>query len=181
MVEGNILFGSSCTRGERRLSTCENKIEGGDPVFLLGILKRIQQSKMTENNCTCEINWDVRCVCHPDGEHWKNCPVRVNTALWLIDNDETLYLSARERGDFTGIRDWFKNDNTSYQQVIVSYCNQMIDELCEEYRQQLAVQIRHCYDDSSPEEVLRAALAEEHSLARPLEMWIKLKPLKLKE
>ena len=81
--------------------------------------------------CKCTVDWDVRCVCQPS-DVW-NCPVRVNTAVWLIDNDEDLHMRARKR-DFEGVKGWFDTeDEVSFHRTVSLYCDQMIDELCKEY------------------------------------------------
>jgi hypothetical protein len=78
--------------------------------------------------CKCETSWDVRCVCLP-GEGTWNCPIRSNTAAWLIDNDENLHIRARKR-DFEGIRGWFEfDDEEGYYTTVKLYCEQMIEEL----------------------------------------------------
>jgi hypothetical protein len=56
--------------------------------------------------------------------------VRVNTALWLIDNDEDLHIAVRDRLDFEGVRGWFdKDDEESFHRVVSLYCDDVIDEL----------------------------------------------------
>jgi len=76
--------------------------------------------------CKCTVDWDVRCVCQPS-DVW-NCPVRVNTAVWLIDNDEDLHILARKR-DFEGVKGWFDTeDEVSFHRTVSLYCDQMIDE-----------------------------------------------------
>lgn len=76
--------------------------------------------------CKCTVDWDIRVVCQPS-DVW-NCPVRVNTAVWLIDNDEDLYRSARKR-DFDGVKGWFDTeDEISFHRTVSLYCDQMIDE-----------------------------------------------------
>jgi len=78
--------------------------------------------------CKCTVDWDIRCVCQPS-DVW-NCPVRVNTALWLIDNDEDLHIAVRDRLDFEGVRGWFdKDDEESFHRVVSLYCDDVIDEL----------------------------------------------------
>ena len=82
--------------------------------------------------CKCTVDWDIRCVCMPT-DLW-NCPVRVNTAVWLIDNDYDLHIAARNR-DFEGIKGWFDmmDDEVSFHRTVSLYCDQMIDELCESW------------------------------------------------
>ena len=76
--------------------------------------------------CKCTVDWDIRVVCQPSAV-W-NCPVRVNTAVWLIDNDPDLYRSARKR-DFDGVKGWFDpEDEVSFHRTVSLYCDQMIDE-----------------------------------------------------
>lgn len=76
--------------------------------------------------CKCQLDWDIRSVCMPS-DVW-NCPVRVNTAVWLIDNDENLHVRARKR-DFEGIRGWFDmDDEVSFHRTVGLYCDQMIEE-----------------------------------------------------
>jgi hypothetical protein len=78
--------------------------------------------------CKCQLDWDVRCVC-PPGDSW-NCPVRVNTAVWLIDNDADLHKAARERRRFDGILGWFNiDDRVSFWKTVALYSQNMIDEL----------------------------------------------------
>lgn len=87
--------------------------------------------------CKCQLDWDIRCVCQPS-DVW-NCPVRVNTAVWLIDNDEDLHILARKR-DFEGVRGWFDiDDEVSFHRTVSLYCDQMMDELCEEYVNRMPV------------------------------------------
>ena len=77
--------------------------------------------------CKCQLDWDIRSVCQPS-DVW-NCPVRVNTAVWLIDNDEDLHILARKR-DFEGVRGWFDiEDEVSFHRTVSLYCDQMILEL----------------------------------------------------
>lgn len=79
--------------------------------------------------CKCQLDWDLRCVCPPGEDGW-NCPVRVNTAVCLIDNDEDLYKAARERRNFDGIRGWFDHsDEVSFWKTVALYSQNMIDEL----------------------------------------------------
>lgn len=76
--------------------------------------------------CKCTVDWDVRRVC-PPSDVW-NCPVRVNTAVWLIDNDEYLHVRARKR-DFEHIKGWFDmEDEVSFHRTVSLYCDQIIDE-----------------------------------------------------
>jgi hypothetical protein len=73
----------------------------------------------------------VRQVC-PPGDTW-NCPVRVNTALWLIDNDADLHEAASKRMDFEVVRSWFNlDDEVSFWKTIALFCQEEIDELREE-------------------------------------------------
>jgi len=78
--------------------------------------------------CKCQPDWDVRRVC-PPGDTW-NCPVRVNTAVWLIDNDADLHEAAYKRQNFDGIRGWFDpDDEVSFWKTVALYCQERIDEL----------------------------------------------------
>ena len=83
--------------------------------------------------CKCQPDWDVRCVCPPGADGW-NCPVRVNTALWLIDNvDEDIHLAAAKRMDFDRIKGWFdRDDEVSFWKTVALYSQERIDELREE-------------------------------------------------
>ena len=56
--------------------------------------------------------------------------MRVNTAVWLIDNDEDLHIAARKR-DFEGVKGWFDmmDDEVSFHRTVSLYCDDMIDEL----------------------------------------------------
>ena len=71
-------------------------------------------------------------VCQPTGDAVWNCPIRHETALWLLDKDERLYRAARRR-DFSLIKNWFEpEDELTYWVVIEMYCIKMLDELCDE-------------------------------------------------
>lgn len=78
--------------------------------------------------CKCQPDWDIRCVCQP-GDSW-NCPVRVNTAVWLIDNDEDIHMAAYKHQNFDRIRGWFNHDDeVSFWKTVALYCQERIDEL----------------------------------------------------
>jgi formylmethanofuran dehydrogenase subunit A len=49
-------------------------------------------------SCNCKQYWDVRAVCHPTNNTWKKCPVRANTAYWLIGNDYEIYKMVQNGG-----------------------------------------------------------------------------------
>ena len=125
--------------------------------------------------CKCAGDWDVRCVCHPDGESTWNCPVRVNTALWLIDNDETLHTRARRR-DFEGIRGWFNlEDEISYWSVIALYSLDVLDELAEEYLGNLPVQAYYPNDKTDYAWIEADMAANESEMRSEYIAWLELK------
>jgi len=82
--------------------------------------------------CHCTTDFDIRCRCSPysmDNSFIK-CPVRVDTAVWLLDNDYELHTRARE-GDFTVLKEWF-NEEIDVRNAELIYTNNMIDELQED-------------------------------------------------
>lgn len=107
----------------------------------------IQKSNMP---CSCNDNTDVRGCCLPWGK-WKEefiqCPQRVSTAIWLINNaDEGDVYQAifgtatKDGGEFYRIAHWFGKSNTdmaepwasgdylSYLAVQIQYCEEMMEE-----------------------------------------------------
>jgi len=68
-------------------------------------------------------------VC-PPGDGW-NCPVRVNTALWLIDNDADLDQDAQKMS-FDRIKGWFNlDDQVSFWETVALYSQERIEDLQE--------------------------------------------------
>lgn len=53
--------------------------------------------------------------------------MRVDTAVWLLDNDEELHTRARSR-DFTILTEWF-NEEIDMRNVELIYTRDMIEEL----------------------------------------------------
>jgi hypothetical protein len=70
-------------------------------------------------------------VCQPGTEAFKVCPVRENTALWLIDNDSDIYHDA-QKDVYIRIRPWFADD-VDYYGTIGSYVNDKMEEMCDGY------------------------------------------------
>lgn len=78
--------------------------------------------------CKCQPHWDVLRVCLPS-DTW-NCPVRVQTAAWLIDDDKELHEAAREQRRFDGISGWFgPDDQVSFWKTVALYSQGRIDRL----------------------------------------------------
>jgi hypothetical protein len=63
-----------------------------------------------QKTCNCKPDWDVRCVCHPMNKTWKNCPVRVNTAYWLLSNEYEIYKMIEKKGGLKGNKTLFKKE-----------------------------------------------------------------------
>lgn len=78
--------------------------------------------------CNCTTNFDIRCRCTPyNTDYFYGCPVRVDTAVWLLDNNEELHTKARKR-DFTILREWgFVEEDIRNAELI--YVNDMIEEM----------------------------------------------------
>jgi hypothetical protein len=77
-------------------------------------------------------------VCQPGTAAFKVCPVRENTALWLIDNDSDIYRDA-QRDVYSRIRFWFADD-FEYYDVVADYVDIKIDEMCEGYVNDLSAE-----------------------------------------
>lgn len=75
-------------------------------------------------------------MCQPGTAAFKVCPVRENTALWLIDNDSDIYRDA-QKDVYSRIRPWFANDS-DYYDVVYKYVDIKIDEMCEGYLNDLS-------------------------------------------
>ena len=91
-----------------------------------------------QSTCSCKKDWDVRVVCQPGTAAFKVCPVRENTALWLIDNDSDIYRDA-QRDVYSRIRFWFADD-FEYYDVVADYVDIKIDEMCEGYVNDLSAE-----------------------------------------
>jgi len=117
------------------------KIEG--PKVVSGGYTKIQMP------CSCNDNTDVRGCCLPYGKNkdgWTECPQRVSTAIWLINNNETDTYEAifgtatSDGGEFWRIAHWFGKSSTdmaepwtsgdylSYLAVQIQYCEEMMEE-----------------------------------------------------
>ena len=63
-------------------------------------------------NRGCSGNWDVRCCCEINcpaknsNLQFKRCPMKINTILFHIGNDEDLYLCATN-DEFEYIQEYF--------------------------------------------------------------------------
>jgi hypothetical protein len=79
--------------------------------------------------CHCTTDFDIRCRCTPYtlDNRFVKCPVRVDTAVWLLDNDEELHTRARER-DFGILTEWF-NEEIDIRNAELIYTSDMLEEL----------------------------------------------------
>lgn len=96
-------------------------------------------------------------MCQPGTEAFKVCPVRENTAVWLIDNDSDIYHDAL-KDVYRRIRFWFAND-VDYYSVIHSYVNDKIEQMCDGYLSDLssedAAECNKFMDDNNTGSTLR--------------------------
>ena len=102
--------------------------------------------------CHCTTAFDIRCRCLPmdNLQHFQVCPARIDTAVWLTDNDNDTHMAAR-RGDFTHLLTWFPSTHQELdrREVELIYTNSMLEEIGKDYIDQLPVSIarEHEWDE----------------------------------
>jgi RecJ-like exonuclease len=72
---------------------------------------------MSTEQCNCENIQDIRARCAPKDEWFKKCPVRVETAIWFIENGYA------DKGDF----DYFTEDEMD---MVEMETNNITCEVC---------------------------------------------------
>jgi len=48
--------------------------------------------------CKCNQSFDVRCACWVKSSNWKNCPLKIGTTLWRIENEYDYYKKIEDKG-----------------------------------------------------------------------------------
>lgn len=72
-------------------------------------------------NCNCKYWFDVRCVCHPNKKTWKKCPVKAQTAYWLMFNDYDAYEHIEQKTIYrskTYLTKKYKLENKDWEDVL---------------------------------------------------------------
>lgn len=47
----------------------------------------MNKNSLYTSNCNCQRHFDIRCVCHPRSPGFINCPQKIPTAVWYLQND----------------------------------------------------------------------------------------------
>ena len=75
--------------------------------------------------CNCEPDDDVRKVCRIAQPTFHTCPVRIQTAVWIIDNDSDFHASAI-KGDFEFVSTFVKSKEDFYK-IIYTWNKQWLE------------------------------------------------------
>lgn len=123
--------------------------------------------------CRCTLEFDIRCRCTPTYNYgeFQNCPVRIDTAVWLIDNESDTHVAARQR-DFTMLCRWFHLEVDRRQAELI-YVDNMIEEICKDYIERLPVSIAREHDYTE-EDWIEADMAcnEQEKQRQELIRWL---------